>query len=202
MSAGFVYLASASPRRRELLLQLGLRYEALSADLEERPDAGETPAAYVLRLACLKAEAAVQRLAQRDASRPPAPVLAADTEVVMDGQVLGKPHDREAGLAMLAKLSGRSHQVLTGVALWSGGRLHSALSESRVWFRVILPGEAAAYWDSGEPADKAGGYAIQGRGAIFIERLEGSYSGVMGLPLFETARLLREAGVDVIGGKK
>ena len=197
MPADFVYLASASPRRRELLLQLGLRCEAVPAELEERPAAGEAPADYVLRLARLKAEAAVRRL-----GAPAAAVLAADTEVTVDGQVLGKPRDRDAGLAMLAKLSGRRHQVFSGVALWSSGELRSVLSESRVWFRAVSPAEAAAYWDTGEPADKAGGYAIQGRGAIFIERLEGSYSGVMGLPLFETARLLREAGMDVIGGEK
>jgi len=197
MPADFVYLASASPRRRELLLQLGLRNEAVPAELEEHPAAGEAPADYVLRLARLKAEVAVRRLGS-----PPSAVLAADTEVVVDGQVLGKPRDREAGLAMLAKLSGRRHQVLSGVALWSSGELRSALSESRVWFRTVSPAEAAAYWDTGEPADKAGGYAIQCRGAIFIERLEGSYSGVMGLPLFETAQLLREAGMDVIGGEK
>jgi septum formation protein len=196
MRADFVYLASASPRRRELLLQLGLRCEAVPAEIEERPAAGETPADYVLRLAHLKAEAAVRRLGV-----PPSAVLAADTEVAVDGEVLGKPRDREAGLAMLVRLSGRGHQVFSGVALWSGGKFRSALSESRVWFRAVSPAEAAAYWDTGEPMDKAGGYAIQGRGAIFIERLEGSYSGVMGLPLFETARLLREAGMDVIGGE-
>src|SRR5579863_4594149 len=180
MPAPFVYLASASPRRRELLAQLGLSCETVPADIEERPVAGETPVEYVQRLARHKAEAAVRRL-----GRPMAAVLAADTEVVVDGRVLGKPQDREAGLAMLAGLSGRGHQVFSAVALWSEGEIQTTLSESRVWFRALTPSEAAAYWETGEPADKAGGYAIQGRGAIFIERLEGSYSGVMGLPLYE-----------------
>ena len=179
------------------MAQLGLSCEIVPADIEERPGAGESPSEYVRRLARRKAEAAVQRL-----GRPRAPVLAADTEVVVDGLVLGKPRDREAGLAMLTGLSGRSHEVLSAVALWSEGEVRATLSESRVWFRVITPPEAAAYWETGEPADKAGGYAIQGRGAIFIERLEGSYTGVMGLPLYETARLLREAGFDTLGGGK
>ena len=126
--------------------------------------------------------------------------LAADTSVAVDGVILGKPVDPEAGLAMLAQLSGRSHQVLSAVALRLPAGLRQALSVSRVTFRAIAPAEARAYWDTGEPAGKAGGYAIQGRGALFIERLEGSYSGVMGLPLYETAQLLAQAGLQILSG--
>lgn len=188
-----LYLASASPRRRQLLEQLGLRCAVVPADVDENLHAGEDPRAYVLRLARLKAATAAERL-----GGPPVPVLGADTAVVLEGTVLGKPHTQAEGLVMLARLSGRRHQVLSAVALWSAGRLTSAVSESRVNFRTIPVDEARAYWDSGEPADKAGGYAIQGRGAVFVERLEGSYSGVMGLPLFETADLLQKAGVRIV----
>lgn len=187
-----LYLASASPRRRQLLEQLGLRFEVMAADVDETPIPGEAPAAYVSRLAHTKAQAVAARLGD-----PTAPVLAADTTVVLEGGILGKPRDRAHGLAMLAGLSGRRHQVLSAVALSSRGELHAALSESWVTFRSISPAEAAAYWETGEPGDKAGGYGIQGLGAVFVERLEGSYSGVMGLPLFETAGLLRRAGVSV-----
>ena len=192
MAADFIYLASASPRRRQLLEQLGLRFEVMAADVDETPIPGEAPAAYVSRLAHTKAQAVAARLGD-----PTAPVLAADTAVVMEGVILGKPRDRAHGLAMLAGLSGRRHQVLSAVALSSRGELHAALSESGVTFRCISPAEAATYWETGEPGDKAGGYGIQGLGAVFVERLEGSYSGVMGLPLFETAGLLRRAGVSV-----
>ncbi|HEV2112243.1 MAG TPA: nucleoside triphosphate pyrophosphatase [Gammaproteobacteria bacterium] len=188
-----IYLASASPRRRQLLEQLGLRFEVLAADLDETPRPGEAAADYVQRLARAKAEAAAARLGD-----PAARVLGADTAVVLDGAILGKPRDRAEGLAMLARLSGRRHQVLSAVALWQGGRLDTALSSSEVSFRDISAAEARSYWESGEPADKAGGYAIQGLGAMFVVRLEGSYSGVVGLPLFETAELLRNAGVRVL----
>ena len=187
-----LYLASASPRRRRLLEQLGLRFEVAVADVDETPLPGEAPADYVLRLARAKAEAVARRLGS-----PAAPVLAADTAVVLETAILGKPRDREDGLAMLARLSGRRHQVLSAVALWQAGRLETTLSRSEVRFRGISAQEARSYWESGEPADKAGGYAIQGLGALFVEHLEGSYSGVMGLPLFETAELLQKAGVRV-----
>jgi len=187
-----LYLASASPRRRQLLEQLGLRFEVAVADVDETPLPGEAPADYVLRLARAKAEAVARRLGS-----PAAPVLAADTAVVLETAILGKPRDREDGLAMLARLSGRRHQVLSAVALWQAGRLETTLSRSEVRFRGISAQEARSYWESGEPADKAGGYAIQGLGALFVEHLEGSYSGVMGLPLFETAELLQKAGVRV-----
>lgn len=186
------YLASASPRRRQLLEQLGLRFEVLPADVDETHRPGEAPADYVLRLAAAKAGTAAARLGD-----PAARVLGADTAVVLGSMVLGKPRDREEALAMLAQLSGRSHQVLSAVALWHRAALSTALSESHVSFRPITTAEAEAYWATGEPADKAGGYGIQGLGAVFVERLEGSYSGVMGLPLAETAGLLRQAGVSV-----
>lgn len=191
-----LYLASASPRRRELLSQLGLTYEVVPADVDESQLPDETPADYVVRLARFKAETAAARL-----GRPAKPVLGADTAVVVEGEVLGKPRDRAQGLAMLAKLSGRQHEVLSAVALWSARGVTSALSLSRVRFRDIPAAEVRAYWDTGEPADKAGGYGIQGRGAVFVKELTGSYSGVMGLPLYETAELLRAAGVEVLAGE-
>ena len=194
MNNRFVYLASESPRRAELLRQLGLRFEIVSAPVDEDTQMGEAPQDYVQRLARDKIEAAVQRLGSGSVS----PVLAADTVVVVDRDILGKPAGRRAGLDMLAQLSGRSHQVLSAVAVWHAGRLWHALSTSTVTFRILPPDESAAYWDTGEPADKGGGYAIQGRAALFVERLEGSYSGVMGLPLFETAELLRQAGVRIL----
>lgn len=189
------YLASASPRRKQLLEQLGLHFEVVVAEVDETPLPGEAPRDYVVRVARLKVEDTTARLRKRRLSRP---VLAADTAVVLEGAILGKPRDRAEGLGMLARLSGRRHQVLSAVALLSDGELRTALSESEVRFRAISPEEAAAYWDSGEPQDKAGGYGIQGLGALFVERLEGSYSGVMGLPLFETAALLQKAGVQVL----
>lgn len=193
-SAPRLVLASASPRRRELLRQLGVDFVCRAQDLSEAPAAGEKPRAYVERLAREKAERGWQNLR----SGQPLLVLGADTEVVLRNAVLGKPVDRDACLAMLAQLSGRVHEVLTAVALTDGERTETRLSRSRVRLRRISPAEAEAYWATGEPADKAGGYAIQGRGAVFIEQLEGSYSGVMGLPLFETAALLRRFGIDVL----
>ncbi len=196
MHEQFIYLASQSPRRLELLRQLGLRFQAVKVGVDESVRTGEAPAACARRLAATKAEAALRILG----SGIREPVLAADTLVTVDGAILGKPADRAEGLDMLMRLSGRSHQVLSAIALWRGGAMHTALSVSEVRFRVIAPEEAAHYWQSGEPADKAGGYAIQGRGAQFIERLEGSYSGVMGLPLYETAQLLRQAGFWIWSG--
>jgi septum formation protein len=190
-----IYLASASPRRRQLLLQLGVRFEIVAAEVDETTRAGEPAADYVLRLARAKAETAALHLGDLRAA-----VLAADTAVVVEGVILGKPRDRAEGLQMLTRLSGRRHQVLSAVALWTAGSLRTALSTSCVTFRTVSAREGEAYWQSGEPADKAGGYAIQGRGALFIERLEGSYSGVMGLPLYETAQLLQQAGVHLMDG--
>lgn len=187
----FIYLASASPRRRELLRQIGVAYRLLQVEVDETPLAEERPCDYVTRLARAKAEAGLQALGRRK----PAPVLGADTAVVVKRMILGKPHGREAGLAMLTQLSGREHQVLSAVALATSTQIAVKFQESRVRFRELTPVECAAYWETGEPWDKAGGYAIQGRAAAFIEELHGSHSGVMGLPLFETMELLREFGV-------
>jgi len=188
-----VCLASASPRRRALLAALGIRCDVVPADVDETPRAAESPADYVLRLALAKARAAA---AHHTATGHV--LLAADTAVVVDGDILGKPTDAEDAARMLARLAGRDHDVLTGVAVrWVGGE-RTALSHSRVWFRALRDGEAQAYWRTGEPADKAGGYAIQGFGALFVRRLEGSYSGVVGLPLFETGELLAGAGCTLL----
>ncbi len=188
----FIYLASASPRRRELLRQIGVVYRLLRIEIDETPLAGESPDDYVYRLALAKAQAGCAALGRRQ----PAPVLGADTAVVVDDAILGKPRDREEGLAMLARLSGREHQVLSAVALATPTRNAVKVQESGVRFRRLTLAECAAYWDSGEPRDKAGSYGIQGQAAAFIADLRGSYSGVMGLPLFETAELLREFGLS------
>lgn len=186
-----IYLASRSPRRRELLTQLGVTYRLLDIEADETPGPGESPADYVLRVS--RAKAKIGRKAVAGAQL--LPVLAADTCVVVEGCMLGKPRDREEGLRMLQRLSGKRHHVYTAVALADGG-LQSRLSLSRVTFRTLSRRECEAYWESGEPADKAGGYAIQGRAAQFISDLQGSYSGVMGLPLYETAELLRRGGIE------
>lgn len=190
MPADFVYLASASPRRRELLCQIGVAFRVLPVAVDERPLDGEVPDDYVLRLAKAKAQAGWPLRPSQDAG-----VLGADTAVVVDGEILGKPKDKADGIAMLMKLSGRTHRVLTAVAVLSASGLEAALSRSEVTFRDLNAAEADNYWDSGEPRDKAGGYAVQGLGAVFISALAGSFSGVMGLPLFETARLLERAGI-------
>ena len=185
-----LHLASASPRRRELLQQIGVPHRLVSAPIDESVLPGELPAAYAERLARAKAAAGLAALGGADAC-----VLGADTAVVLDGRILGKPADRADGLAMLAALSGRSHEVLTAVAVCDGGRCEARLVSSHVHFRTLSAAECEAYWASGEPQDKAGGYAIQGLAAIFVERLEGSYSAVVGLPLAETAELLGRFGI-------
>jgi septum formation protein len=187
-----LYLASRSPRRSELLSQIGVTHEVVAVNVDESPLPSESPADYVVRLALEKAAAGRAAVQNR-----PQPVLAADTAVTIDGEILGKPADRADGLSMLARLSGRDHEVYTGVAL-AGDKLESRLSVSRVSFRPITGAEAEAYWQSGEPADKAGGYAIQGLGAMFVTHLEGSFSGVVGLPLFATAELLHGAGIELM----
>ena len=192
MPAIHLYLASASPRRRELLRQIGVAYRRLPVEVDETPLPGESPGDYVARLALAKARTGWRTLGRRT----PRPVLGADTAVVVDAVILGKPRDRDEGLAMLARLSGREHQVLSAVALATGARETVKVQESQVRFRELTATECAAYWNSGEPLDKAGGYAIQGRAATFIAELRGSYSGVMGLPLFETTELLREFGIS------
>ena len=199
----FIYLASQSPRRRQLLDQLGVRHELLlpHAAGEEAEDAegleaalpGEWPDAYVQRVTALKLDAAVARHARR--GLPPAPILCADTTVALDERIYGKPVDARDAARMLAELAGREHQVLTAVALQAGARRLAALSVSRVRFAAMTPAQIAAYLASGEPMGKAGAYGIQGPVAQYVENLNGSYTGIMGLPLFETARLLRAAGV-------
>lgn len=194
--APLIYLASRSPRRRELLYQIGVHHEVMVPDVDEDPRPGEAPAEYVIRLALEKAQTAHDALT----GRPLLPVLGADTAVVIGDQILGKPRDRDDFLSMMERLSDGSHKVLTGVAL-VGEKRESRLSVSRVTFRPVSECEALVYWESGEPEDKAGGYAIQGLAALFITRVEGSYSGVMGLPLFETAELLRSAQVELLPAK-
>ena len=181
-----IYLASASPRRSALLTQIGVAHHVRPVDIDESLRSGEPPADYVVRLARTKADTLWNRLGAAERL----PVLGSDTTVALGENILGKPAGRDDGLAMLKRLSGRTHQVYTGVALRAEAGLESRLSVSEVTFRAVSDAEAEAYWSTGEPADKAGGYAVQGRAAIFIERIAGSYSGIMGLPLFETAALL------------
>ena len=184
-----LYLASTSPRRRELLDAAGIDFSIVHVDVDEAPLDGESAEDMVLRLAVAKAEAV--DVAGADL------VLGADTAVVIGGEALGKPGDEADALAMLEKLSGRAHEVLTGVAVRGPHGTTTALSNTNVYFREISRDEALAYWQSGEPQDKAGAYAIQGRAGAFVERIEGSYSGVVGLPVFETVALLNKAGFDV-----
>lgn len=186
-----IHLASRSPRRQALLAALGLEFTAAGVDVDECQLPGETPETMVERLAQTKAMAAK--------AGPDTVVIGADTAVVLGDTVFGKPVDREDCLAILAALSGRVHKVVTGVAVRSGHGIRSIVSTTDVTFREIGPDEALAYWQSGEPRDKAGAYAIQGRGGIFVTFIAGSYSGVVGLPVFETAALLREAGLTVFG---
>lgn len=200
-----LYLASRSPRRRELLKQIHVRFEPLllrlamprGADVDEVQHDGESPSAYVERIAREKAERGLEIAAQRHML--PRPVLAADTVVILDGELLGKPGDASTAATYLRRLAGREHEVRTAIALASGNAnkpvLLHAVSVSRVRFAPMNEAQIGAYCGSGEPLDKAGGYAIQGAAAMYIEHLDGSYSGVMGLPLFETAQLLRQAGL-------
>jgi len=186
-------LASASPRRRQLLASLGLECEVAPTDIDETPRPGEDPANYARRLAMEKAAAA--------AARHPSGrlLLAADTVVALGEEILGKPADEHDAARMLRRLSGRSHEVHTAVAARRGDTAAMRLGTTEVMFRSLLDTEIAAYVNSGEPLDKAGAYGIQGMAAIFVTRLSGSYSGVVGLPLCETAELLREFGVEILG---
>jgi septum formation protein len=186
-----LYLASGSPRRRELLTQIGVPFTAISADIDETPLDQETPSSYVERLARGKAEAGLHSLH----TGTDGCVLGADTAVVLDGRILGKPRDQADAMSMLLSLSGRDHEVLTAIAVLDGQRCESRVVRSRVRFRPVTEQEAMAYWASGEPRDKAGGYGIQGLGAVFITDLEGSYSAVVGLPLCETFELLGHFGI-------
>lgn len=195
----FIYLASQSPRRRQLLDQLGVRHTLLLADAGEDAEAlesvrgREAPARYVQRVTALKLNAAVAR--HRARGLPPAPILCADTTVALGPDILGKPHDAADAARMLRRLSGRDHRVLTAVALQHGGQRLQALSVSHVRFAALTDVQIAGYVASGEPLGKAGAYAVQGRAAAFIASMRGSYSGIMGLPVFETARLLQQAGI-------
>ena len=193
MVSEIIYLASGSPRRRDLLAQIGVSFQLLTVNTDETIQAREAPEAYVLRVSAAKATAGWEI----HPTGLPALVLAADTAVVLDGNILLKPADAADGSRMLRELSGRSHEVLTAVTLATARGTLSRLSRSVVTFRAISPAEADAYWATGEPWDKAGGYAIQGRAAVFIADLRGSYSGVMGLPLYETAALLQSQGVPI-----
>lgn len=186
-----LYLASGSPRRRELLTQIGVPFLTQIAPIDENALPGESPLAYVERLARAKGHAGLAALADADG----AVVLGADTAVVLDGRILGKPRDRADALATLQALSGRSHQVLTAVALVSRERQASQVVTSQVTFRPLTQAEIEAYWASGEPQDKAGSYGIQGLAAVFVSQLQGSYSAVVGLPLCETAALLAEFAI-------
>lgn len=198
----FIYLASQSPRRSQLLQQLGVRHELLlpnaPGDVPEDAEAieavlpGEAPRDYVQRVTALKLDAAVARWARR--GLPPAPVLTSDTTVALGTEILGKPEDAAQAQTMLRKLSGQTHEVLTAVALQHGAQRLQALSVSKVRFMDMSDAQIAAYVASGEPFGKAGAYGVQGLAAAMIEHIEGSYSGIMGLPVFETAQLLRQIG--------
>lgn len=197
----FVYLASQSPRRRQLLEQLGVPYELLLPDAEEDAEAlevmqtGEAPLVYVKRVTALKLDAAVARLKRRQL--PPAPVLCSDTTVAQGRTVFGKPADAQDAERMLKALSGSSHRVLTAVAVQGGRKRFEAMSVSRVSFDTMTRAQIRAYVATGEPMGKAGAYAVQGRFAMHISRINGSYSGIMGLPLQETAHVLRAAGYKI-----
>ncbi|MDD1611761.1 MAG: Maf family nucleotide pyrophosphatase [Methylococcaceae bacterium] len=187
-----IILASASPRRRELLDQIGITYEVRPVHIDETPNIDEAPADYVRRIAAEKSE-----VCHRLTKPMGLPVLAADTAVVFHGRIMGKPQGKEDALTMLRQLSGQTHQVYSAVSL--RGLTHGeALSVTEVTFRAISEQEMLAYWTTTEPADKAGGYAIQGLGSVFVRSIAGSFSGVVGLPLFETAELLLQQGIQVL----
>jgi septum formation protein len=201
MSDPFIFLASQSPRRAQLLGQLSVRHELLLAAPDEDSEAleavlpGEAPSAYVQRVTGLKLDAAVAR--HRRLKLPAAPILCADTTVAFGRTILGKPEDTRDAERMLGQLAGRTHRVLTAIAVQQGRRRHAALSVSRVRFAPMTRAQIARYAASGEPLGKAGAYGIQGAAAAFVEHIGGSYSGIMGLPLFETATLLRQAGLKL-----
>lgn len=197
----FVYLASQSPRRRQLLEQLGVQYELLLADASEDAEAlelvlkNEAPAAYVKRVTALKLDAAVARLVRR--KLPPAPVLCSDTTVAMGRTIYGKPENAQDAERMLSELAGKTHRVLTAIAVQQGAQRFQAVSTSRVSFEPMTAEKIKTYVATGEPMGKAGAYGIQGRVAMHIMRIDGSYSGIMGLPLWETAMLLQAAGIKI-----
>ena len=198
-----IYLASRSPRRRELLKQAGIAFDLLlmradrqrGVDVDEAPLAEEAPVDYVMRIASAKAAAGWRQVVMR--RLPAGPVLAADTTIVLEGDIVGKPDNAEHAQQILRLLSGRTHQVLTAIAVARGDHLEAALSTSAVEFRELEDGEIRRYVETGEPLDKAGAYAIQGRAAVFVRAISGSYSGIMGLPLYETAELLRRFNANL-----
>jgi len=189
-----IYLASASPRRQELLRQVGIEFEVLTPAISEHRRAEESPRAYVQRLAVEKARFAAHLLAE--GKLPRYPVLGADTAVVIDDDILGKPHDRGDGINMLRHLSGCTHEVLTALCVIHQDAEHYTVSVSKVTLRALTDADIFRYWETGEPLDKAGAYAIQGYAAGFVSRLEGSYSGVMGLPLYELMQILQKIGLS------
>lgn len=186
-----IILASASPRRQELLKQIKIAHQVQIVDIDETPKLNENPVDYVQRLAFEKATACKEKF------NPKLPILAADTSVILNNKILGKPENEADAKAMLQKLSGNTHQVFTAIALF-GKSQHQALSVTQVTFKTLTDAQIHAYWQSGEPIGKAGSYAIQGIASAFIEKINGSFSGVMGLPLFETAQLLALEGIEVL----
>lgn len=190
-----VYLASASPRRQALLQQAGIHHQVILPEIEEVVESGESAEIFVMRVARDKARAG-QALVIKE-GRSAAPVLAADTCIVLDSEIIGKPDNREDGISILTRLAGRSHEVLTAVVLMEEGTSQQVLSRSRVVFGPLTEKEIGDYWESGEPVDKAGAYAIQGKAAAFIERIEGSYTGIVGLPLFEVVNMIKKTGTGL-----
>ncbi len=186
-----LFLASTSPRRRELLQQIGLSFEVLRVDVDESTQANESPEAYVQRLSLAKAQMGLTQCPNNSL------VLAADTTVVIDNHIIGKPETLEQAITIWQSLSGRCHQVLTGVTLANHRQSKTIVVATDVYFRLLSTQEMQSYWQTGEPQDKAGGYGIQGKGALFVEKIDGSYSNVVGLPLTETAQLLRQFGYAV-----
>ncbi len=190
-----LYLASTSPRRQALLKQIGVHFACLPNEVPEEMIAGESARAYADRLALAKAQAGWESEQRVEAC----PVLGADTVVVLNQEILGKPRDKQDFLRMMQLLSGRTHEVITAIAMVNSDKAVVRSAISRVAFRAISVPEAEAYWATGEPADKAGGYGIQGKGALFVKHILGSYSGIMGLPLYETAELAAEFGITLLG---
>lgn len=192
-TSNLIYLASASPRRRELLEQLGLLLQRIHADIDETPHPGENAADYALRLALEKAAAGWRVVAE--GGLPAHPLLAADTTVTLDGEIFGKPVDEQDARRMLHLFSGRTHQVITALAVRLGEQVEHAVSITDVTFGTLSEHDISRYLDTGEPFDKAGAYGIQGMAGVFVQRIDGSFTGVMGLPLFETAQLLGRFGL-------
>ena len=189
-----LYLASGSPRRAQLLAQIGFSISKIASDIDETPHENELALAYTERMAWQKSEQALSLFVAAHGAEPELPVLTADTSVAIDGLILGKPDNHAHAVAMLHMLSGRTHQVISSVVVWHQGQRTQTTQTSEVTFRPLTEAEIQAYVNSGETDDKAGAYGIQGAAAVFIEHLSGSFSGVMGLPLFETAALLRSIG--------